>query len=145
MNGKMVDGVTIRSAELDAVEVSWFSALCADDYEFLGVPDGKLRSSWEHCRDIVLTADRLGYNNILLPNGYVPGQDTLTSAVEQADAGDIIELAPGDYIVTKILVIDHPLTVRGSASRCMNGSSFACSSSVGVWIAPRYCRELLCR
>ena len=76
----MLDGVTVRSPELDAVEVSWFSALCADDYEFLGVPDGDLRSSWEHCRDIVLTADRLGYNNILLPNGYVPGQDTLTFA-----------------------------------------------------------------
>ena len=27
------------------VEVAWFSALCSDDYEFLGVPDGALRSS----------------------------------------------------------------------------------------------------
>jgi len=31
-------------------EVSWFSALCDDDYEFLGVPDGRLQSSWEHCQ-----------------------------------------------------------------------------------------------
>ena len=23
-------------------EVSWFAALCDDDYEFLGVPEGKL-------------------------------------------------------------------------------------------------------
>jgi len=76
----MLDGVNIRSADLDAVEVAWFSALCQDDYEFLGVPDGRLRSSWAHCREIVLTADRLGYNNILLPSGYVPGQDTLTFA-----------------------------------------------------------------
>ena len=36
------------------VEVSWFSALCDDDYEFLGVPDPMLASSWEHCRNIVL-------------------------------------------------------------------------------------------
>jgi len=42
------------------VEVAWFSALCGDDYEFLGVPDGKLRSSYEHCGDIVRMADRLG-------------------------------------------------------------------------------------
>jgi alkanesulfonate monooxygenase len=70
----------IRSPQLDAVEVSWFSALCADDYEFLGVPDGRLRSSWEHCLDLVLTAERAGFNNVLLPNGYVPGQDTLTFA-----------------------------------------------------------------
>ena len=76
----MIEGVNIRSADLDAVEVAWFSALCADDYEFLGVPDGRLRSSWQHCRDIVLKADEHGYNNILLPSGYVPGQDTLTFA-----------------------------------------------------------------
>jgi alkanesulfonate monooxygenase len=29
-------------------EISWFSALCDDDYEFLGVPDPKLKSTWEH-------------------------------------------------------------------------------------------------
>ncbi len=38
------------------VEVSWFSALCDDDYRWLGVPDPALRSSFEHCRDIVLRA-----------------------------------------------------------------------------------------
>jgi alkanesulfonate monooxygenase len=76
----MWNGLAIRSGDLDAVEVAWFSALCADDYEFLGVPEGRLCSSWEHCREIVLTAERQGYNNILLPNGYVPGQDTLTFA-----------------------------------------------------------------
>jgi alkanesulfonate monooxygenase len=29
-------------------EVASYSALCDDDYEFLGVPDGALRSSYEH-------------------------------------------------------------------------------------------------
>ena len=56
-------------------EVSWFSALCDDDYEFLGVPDERLRSSWEHCRDIVLQAESGGYDNILLPSGYALGLD----------------------------------------------------------------------
>ena len=42
-----------------AAEVSWFSALCNDDYELLGVPTGELRSSFEHCRDIVVGADRI--------------------------------------------------------------------------------------
>ena len=37
--------VPITSPDLDAVEVSWFSALCSDDYQFLGQPDGSLRSS----------------------------------------------------------------------------------------------------
>ena len=49
--------VPVTSADLDAAEVSWFSALCSDDYQFLGVPDGDLRSSFEHCRDITLTAE----------------------------------------------------------------------------------------
>ena len=62
------------------VEVSWFSALCDDDYEFLGVPDPALRSSYEHCRNIVLTADRHGYDNILLPSGYGLGIDSIAFA-----------------------------------------------------------------
>lgn len=61
---------------LPPCEVAWFAALCDDDYEFLGVPDPALASSWEHCRDIVLTADRAGYDNILLPSGYTLGIDT---------------------------------------------------------------------
>jgi alkanesulfonate monooxygenase len=61
-------------------EVSWFSALCDDDYEFLGVPDPKLKSSWEHCRDIVLQAESCGFDNILLPSGYELGIDTTAFA-----------------------------------------------------------------
>lgn len=57
-------------------EVSWFSALCDDDYEFLGVPDPGLKSSWEHCRNIVLAAEKGGFDNILLPSGYAIGIDT---------------------------------------------------------------------
>lgn len=70
--------VPITSPDLDAVEVSWFSALCSDDYQFLGVPDGDLRSSWAHCRDIVQTAERQGFRNILCPSSYQVGQDTLS-------------------------------------------------------------------
>src|SRR3546814_7397393 len=51
-------------------EIAWFSALCDDDYEFLGVPDPYLKSSWEHCRSIVLRAEEGGFDNILLPSGY---------------------------------------------------------------------------
>ena len=61
-------------------EIGWFSALCDDDYEFLGVPDAKLRSSWEHCRDIVLQAESGGFDNILLPSGYALGIDTTAFA-----------------------------------------------------------------
>ena len=65
---------------MTSCEVSWFSALCDDDYEFLGVPDPALQSSWEHCRDIVLGAEKGGFDNILLPSGYQLGVDTLAFA-----------------------------------------------------------------
>ena len=70
--------VPVTSEALDAVEVSWFSALCSDDYEYLGVPDGALRSSWDHCSKIVLEAERQGFRNILCPSSYQVGQDTLS-------------------------------------------------------------------
>ncbi|HMO08715.1 MAG TPA: LLM class flavin-dependent oxidoreductase [Paracoccaceae bacterium] len=70
--------VPVTSPELDGAEVSWFAALCSDDYEYLGVPDGRLRSSWEHCSDIVKTAERLGFRNILCPSSFQVGQDVLT-------------------------------------------------------------------
>jgi alkanesulfonate monooxygenase len=62
------------------VEVSWFGALCDDDYEFLGQPDPALLSSWPHCRNIVMTADRYGFDNVLLPSGYALGIDNAAFA-----------------------------------------------------------------
>ena len=62
------------------LEISWFSALCDDDYEFLGQPDPMLASSWEHCRNIVLNAEKGGFDNILLPSGYALGLDTTAFA-----------------------------------------------------------------
>ncbi|MCU0824294.1 MAG: LLM class flavin-dependent oxidoreductase [Leptospira sp.] len=69
----------IRSID-PRVEVAWFCDLCNGDYRYLGVPDGDLRSSFEHCSEIIRTADELGYQNILLPSSYQVGQDTLTFA-----------------------------------------------------------------
>ena len=69
-----------HSIELLAMEISWFSALCDDDYEFLGVPDPALQSSWEHCRDIALAAEAGGYDNLLLPSGYTLGIDSVSFA-----------------------------------------------------------------
>ncbi len=64
----------------DIAEIAWFGALCDDDYEFLGVPDPALRSSWEHCSSIVRNADRNGFDNVLLPSGYDLGIDSTAFA-----------------------------------------------------------------
>ena len=84
--------VPITSADLTATEVSWFSALCSDDYQFLGVPDGALRSSWEHCSNIVKTAEAQGFRNILCPSYYQVGQDTLSFVAGCAPITETINL-----------------------------------------------------
>jgi alkanesulfonate monooxygenase len=76
--------VRIRSGTSRAVEIASFATLCSEDYEFLGVPDGALRSNFEHCAEVVRTADRLGYQNILLPSSYEVGQDPLLFAAAMA-------------------------------------------------------------
>jgi alkanesulfonate monooxygenase len=63
-----------------ACEVSWFGPLCDDDYEFLGVPDAALLSSWEHCRGVALGAEEAGYDNLLLPSNYALGIDSVAFA-----------------------------------------------------------------
>lgn len=98
-----------------AVEVAWFSALCADDYEFLGVPDGRLRSSFENCGDIVRRADALGYQNILLPSGWIPGQDPMAfaaaMAVQTRQINQLIALRMGEVwppmLARAIATVDH--------------------------------------
>jgi alkanesulfonate monooxygenase len=72
--------IEIRSPHLTGAEVAWFAPICSDDYEFLGVPDNRLKSTFAHTSNILLTADKLGYRNILCPSSYQVGQDTLTFA-----------------------------------------------------------------
>ena len=68
--------VPVKSADLDAAEVSWFAPICGDDYRYMGVEEGAMLPTWEHTSNIVKTADRLGYRNVLCPSSYQVGQDT---------------------------------------------------------------------
>ena len=70
--------VPITSTDLGAAEARFFAALCSDDFRYLGVPDGELRSSWAHCSQIVRRAETHGFRNILCPSSYQVGQDTLS-------------------------------------------------------------------
>jgi poly(beta-D-mannuronate) lyase len=49
-------------------------------------------------------------------NAVAPGDDTLTDAVAASAPGDVLQLAPGTYRVTKFLDIGHPLTIRAATS-----------------------------
>jgi alkanesulfonate monooxygenase len=96
-------------------EVAWFSAICSDDYEFLGIPDGSLRSNYEHCGEIVRKADALGYQNILLPSGWIAGQDALAFAAAMApqtrQINQLVALRMGEVwppmLARALATVDH--------------------------------------
>ena len=87
-------------------EVAWFAALCDDDYEFLGVADPALQSSWGHCRDIVLRAEANGFDNILLPSGYALGVDATAFAaaiaVETSRIKLLLAVRLGELVVPQL-------------------------------------------
>ena len=77
---------------MSPLEISWFGALCDDDYEQLGVVNENLRSSWSHCSSIVRVAEESGFDNILLPSGYDLGIDTVSFASSIAPLTSRIKL-----------------------------------------------------
>ena len=101
-------------------EVAWFAALCSDDYEFLGIPEGRLRSSYAHCGEITKRADAAGYQNILLPSGWIAGQDALAFAglvgPQTAQMNLLVALRMGEVwppmLARAISTVDHALAGR---------------------------------
>jgi alkanesulfonate monooxygenase len=73
-------------------EFAWFCDLCGGDTEFLGVVDQTRRSNFEHCKNILLTAEQQGFSNILLPSSYVVGQDPITFAAAVSQLAKRINL-----------------------------------------------------
>ena len=84
--------VPVKSEDANAAEVAWFAPLCSDDYRHLGVPEGDLRSSFEHTSRITQRADALGFRNILCPSSYQVGQDTLSFVAAMAPLTQNINL-----------------------------------------------------
>ncbi|MEM9992102.1 MAG: LLM class flavin-dependent oxidoreductase [Bacteroidota bacterium] len=88
----MANTIRVRSRHLDAAEVSWFAPICNGDTDFLGEMPNQYKSNWENASKILLTADKLGYRNILCPSSYQVGQDTLTFASAVAPFTENINL-----------------------------------------------------
>lgn len=89
-----------------SVEVSWFAALCDDDYRYLGVQDESLKSSWAHCSDITVGADQAGYDGILLPSGYQLGIDSVAFAAGIASLTEkirpLVAVRCGELVVPQL-------------------------------------------
>ncbi|GAB4043529.1 LLM class flavin-dependent oxidoreductase [Spirosoma jeollabukense] len=73
-----IESVPVRTTGR-VCEVSWFSDLCGEDTEFLSVRD-PARSTFAHCRNVALAAERLGFSNLLLPTSYMTGQEVIPFA-----------------------------------------------------------------
>lgn len=128
-----------------APEISWFSALCDDDYRHLGVPEPDLASSWAHCRDIVVEAERQGFDNVLLPSGYALGIDSVAFAGGMAGLLErlrlLVAVRCGELVVPQLArqlatldqMLDGRLTINIISSE-MPGEALASE--------PRYQRTL---
>lgn len=111
--------VPIRSQKR-AVEIAWFDDLCGGDTAFLGSIDPERRSSYAHCRDIIKTADKQGYQNILLPTSYVVGQEVIPFASAMAHQVEQINMLAAirtgeihpPMLARHIATLDHILEGR---------------------------------
>jgi len=119
MGTRVFKTLPIRTKERLA-EISWFDDLCGGDTEYLSVKQPERASTYEHCRDIMITADSLGYSNILLPNSYLPGPDPLVFAAAMApqtkNINMLVALRMGEVypptLAKSIASLDHVLKGR---------------------------------
>ena len=79
MTKKKWTPVAIRTPDKVA-EIAWYNDIIGGDTEYLGILDNKRRSSFEHCKEITLEAERLGFSNILFPTAYTVGQEVISFA-----------------------------------------------------------------
>jgi alkanesulfonate monooxygenase len=112
--------INIRSRHLEGAEVAWFAPLCNGDDAFLSRHDFRYKSNWSNTSNVLLTADRLGYRNILCPSSYQVGQDVWTFASAVAPLTQQIniltaircgELHP-PMLARSIATLDHILQGR---------------------------------
>lgn len=112
--------IRIRSKDNHGAEIAWFAPICDGDDAFLGERSPQYKSSWENASEILLTADRLGYQNILCPSSYQVGQDTLTFASAVAPMTKSINLLTAircgevhpPMLARAIATLDHILQGR---------------------------------
>ena len=116
----MITNIPIRSADIEGAEVSWFAPICNGDTDFLGEMPNQYKSNWKNASNILLTADKLGYRNILCPSSYQVGQDTWTFASAVAPLTKNINLLPAircgelhpPMLARSVATLDHILEGR---------------------------------
>ncbi len=116
----MSNKIQIRSPHLEGAEVSWFAPICNGDDRYLGERNMKYKSTFENASEIVKTADKNGYRNILCPSSYLVGQDTLPFVAAVAPMTEQINLLAAircgeihpPMLARTLATIDHILKGR---------------------------------
>ncbi|MBO3461364.1 LLM class flavin-dependent oxidoreductase [Aetokthonos hydrillicola Thurmond2011] len=118
-----IKSVVTRTPER-LVEIGWFDDLCGGDTQYLGVLDHSRRSNYDHCRNIMLTAEQKGFGNILLPTSYLVGQEVIPFAAAMAPqttsinmltavrTGEIFPIMLARHIATLDHILKGRLTIN---------------------------------
>lgn len=88
-------------------EINWFSDMSGGDTEFLGEKDTSRASTFDHCLDILLAAERNGFHAALLPTAYQEGLEPLAFALaaqrHTRSIQTIVALRMGEIYPTTLL------------------------------------------
>jgi len=94
------------------LEVAWFAPSCGGDTARLGIIDTARAPTFEHNRRILILADVLGFDNVLIPSSFVPGVDPWTLAAAVGPTLSHTRLLPA----VRVGEFDPPMFARAAAS-----------------------------
>ncbi|MEO6125136.1 MAG: LLM class flavin-dependent oxidoreductase [Ilumatobacteraceae bacterium] len=103
----------------NAFEISWFAPSCLGDTARLGVTDPSRLATFTYNRHVIVTADRLGFRNVLIPSSFVPGMDPWIVAAAIGPTLGSARLLPA----VRVGEFDPPMFARAATSlqSAMNG------------------------
>ncbi len=99
------DPVTVRP-----FEVAWFAPSCGGDTARLGVADPARPATFAYNAHVIGTADRLGFDNVLIPSSFVPGMDPWTLAAALGPGLGHAKLLPA----VRVGEFDPPMFARAA-------------------------------
>jgi alkanesulfonate monooxygenase len=94
------------------LEIAWFAPSCWGDTARLGVDDPSRRATFAYNAAVIHAADRLGFQNVLIPSSFVPGMDPWTLAAALGPATSTIRLLPA----VRVGEFDPPMFARAARS-----------------------------
>ncbi len=93
-------------------EVAWFAPSCGGDTTRLGTIDRQRLATFAYNSHVIGAADRLGFDNVLIPSSFVPGMDPWTLAAALGPTLAHSRLLPA----VRVGEFDPPMFARAAKS-----------------------------